>query len=147
MLYEPVIDTDKKKRQNLSKTVVFAGFGVYLIGYSVYLIYSHGEITTILASFIMGLFVLFASNFSKRCFIAEEGIVETVSSWSGRKDKLMPWQEISLVSIVTEGETLTVYFDNGVEVLKLEFESWQRKDIKQILKKYAADIDINEIKK
>jgi len=147
MLYEPLIDTDKKRCQDLSRTVVFAGFGIYLVCYSVYLMYKHGAVTTIIAALVMGLFVLFASNFSKRYFIAKEGVVETVRSWSGRKDTLMPWHEMYLVSFVTEGEKLTVYFDNGKKVCKAEFDSWQRKDIKQLVKTYATDVDINEIRK
>jgi len=147
MLYEPLIDTDKKKRGNISKSIVFAGFGTYLLCYGFYSVYNHETVTTVIAAFVMGAFLLFASNFRKRYFIAQDGIVETVSSWSGRKHTLMPWNELSLISFVSEGENLTVYFDNGKKVCKLEFDSWQRKDIKQLVHKYAANVDINEIRK
>jgi len=147
MLYEPLIDTDKKKRGNISKSIVYAGFGAYLLCYGFYSVYNHEAVTTVIAALVMGAFLLFASNFRKRYFIAQEGIVETVSSWSGRKDILMPWSELCLISFVTEGDNLTVYFDNGKKVCKLEFDSWQRKDIKQLVHKYAADVDINEIRK
>jgi len=147
MLYEPLIDTDRKKRGNISKTIVFAGFGVYLLCYGFYSVYGHESVKTTIAALVMGALLLFASNFRKRCFIAAEGVVETVSSWSGRKDTLMPWNELYLISFVTEGENLTVYFDNGKKVFKLEFDSWQRKDIKQLAHKYAAGVDINEIRK
>lgn len=147
MRYEPVLDTEKAKKSNLSKSIVFALFGIYLLCYACYCLYSHAPITTAVTALVMGLFLVFAANFSKRYFIAKQGIVQTIHSWKGRNDSLMPWSELYLVSIVTDGDKLTVYFDSGEKVWKLEFDSWQRKEIKQLIKKYVGDKDINEIRK
>ncbi len=147
MFYEPILDTEQTKKKNLSKTIVYAGFGAYLIAYSVYAVYKHEDTKTILTAAIIGIILVFASNFSKRFFLAEAGIVQSVRSWSGRKDTLMPWEELFLVSIVTEKEQLTAYFDNGKHVWKVEYPSWQKQDIKQIVKKNCPDVEINEITK
>lgn len=147
MCYEPLIDTEGAKTKNLSRSAVYAVFGVYLLGYSVYAIYRHESLKTILAALVMGAFILFASNFSKRFFLTEQGVVQSVKSWSGRRDTLLPWEELQLVSFVTEGEKLTAYFDNGEKVWKLEFESWRRKDLKALIRKKLPDMEINEITK
>ena len=147
MLYEPILDAEQTKMKNLSKTIVYAGFGMYLVCYSVYAVYRHENIKTILAAAVIGVLLVFASNFSKRVFPAEAGIVQSVRSWSGRKDTLMPWEDLFLVSFVTEKEQLTVYFDNGKQVWKIEYPSWQRQDIKKLVKKYCPGMEINEITK
>lgn len=147
MQYTPILDTEQAKTKNLSRSVIYAVFGIYLIGYSAYAAYSRESIKTILAAFVIGGVVLFASNFSKRFFIADEGIVQSVRSWSGRQDTLMSWEDLFLVSFVTEKDNLTAYFDNGEKVWKLDFPSWQRKELKQLVIKYLPDMEINEITK
>ena len=147
MLYEPLIDTDSARAKNLSRSIIYVIFGVYLLCYSAYALYKHEGVKTILAAFVMGGFILFASNFSKRYFLANDGVVQSIKSWSGRHDTLLPWDTLELISFVTEGEKLTAYFDNGEKVWKLEFESWRRKDLKAFLKKKLPDMQINEITK
>jgi hypothetical protein len=90
----------------------------------------------------VGAVVMYISGYTKRIFLTEKGIVREIGNWIRRSQSILPWHEVQYVGLAKRGSKMMAFFEKDVTGWKVLFNTDDEPRLREILDKYAPDVEI-----
>jgi hypothetical protein len=121
--------------------------GIFLLSYALLAFLTIKEKTFLY--FLTGGAMLFISGFHKRAFLAPQGVVRESRSWTGKNVQILPWEQISHVTLVYRGDQMMIFFERGEETtgIRMLFGRDQEERVRGIFKEYIPSIPLESMDK
>lgn len=92
---------------------------------------------------LVGVCCVYVSGYRKRMYLAEEGVVRETGGWFGRRREMIPWGEVTFVTLARRGRQMMGFFERGDTGWKLLFDLEQQGPLEALLKEKCPEIRVD----
>ena len=111
--------------------------------YNAWKIYAAGGIGGMMAyNLFIGLVCLYGAGISRRLYLAEIGVVREMHSWGRVVRRVLPWREVTRVSLAFRGRQMMAFFESGDTGWKVPFLREQEEALRGVVEDLAPDLEI-----
>ena len=114
------------------KSITFAMIAVYLL-------------LTALLNLFLGCCSVVVIKYEKLIYVSPLGFVKETHTWVSHHRELLPWNEVKYVTLTTRGSRLMALIEKDEIGWKLFFKKDDLPELKEILKKHAPKVPVNDI--
>ena len=84
-------------------------------------------------------------KYEKLIYVSPLGFVKETHTWVSHHRELLPWNEVKYVTLTTRGSRLMALIEKDEIGWKLFFKKDDLPELKEILKKHAPKVPVNDI--
>jgi len=127
------------------KSISFVIIAVYLF-FTAGWQFTHGGMTQkALLNLFLGCCSVMVIKYEKRIYVSPLGFVKETHTWISHHRELLPWNEIKYVTLTTKGNRMMTLIEKDAIGWKLFFSKDDHAKLKEILKRYAPKVPVNDI--
>jgi hypothetical protein len=90
----------------------------------------------------MGLVCIYGAGISRRLYISSEGVVREMHSWGRVLRRVLPWSDVSYVSLAFRGDKMMVFFEVDATGWKVLFSRDQENAVLDVLDEMIPDVEV-----
>ena len=94
---------------------------------------------------IVGVCCAYAAGYSKRMYLADEGIVRESGSWFASRKEVLPWEEVAFVTLALKWRQIMAFFERGETGWRLLFDRDQREPLESLLRVKCPGVEIDVV--
>lgn len=92
---------------------------------------------------LVGACCVYVSSYRKRMYLADEGVVRETGGWFGKRQSLIPWSEVTFVTLARRGRQMMAFFERGDSGWKLLFDRTQQEPVEALLREKCPGIEVD----
>ena len=128
------------------KKWILAVLGVYLFIASFFMFSSGVSFGELFHVIFVGAICLYLTTFELRMFITQNGMVRESKTMLNKKSELLPWDDVSYVTIVKKKGAMTAYFARNESLgWKMKFSEEQSNEVQGVLRLFLSAEKLLEI--
>ena len=127
------------------KSITFAMIAVYLLLTAVWQFSHEGVTQRALLNLFLGCCSVVVIKYEKLIYVSPLGFVKETHTWVSHHRELLPWNEVKYVTLTTRGSRLMALIEKDEIGWKLFFKKDDLPELKEILKKHAPKVPVNDI--
>lgn len=89
---------------------------------------------------------LYGVTIRRRLYLSEEGVVREMVAWGRHVRRILPWDDVKLVSLAFRQSDMMVFFEVDVTGWKVLFSREQESLVREILDDYIPDVKVQRLK-
>jgi hypothetical protein len=139
-----VFESLSNKTISNQKSVAIAFVGITILISFCWQIYNYVPFANASPQLFVGLLCLYALGFKKEVCIAGKGFVITSRTWRAKSIKLIPWEDITHITVVDRGIVSNFYVARNEEMgVKVIFHKNQKKLLIEEITKQNPKIKVS----
>lgn len=84
-------------------------------------------------------------KYEKRIYVSPLGFVKETHTWHTHHREILPWDEVRCITLRAKNGRLMLLAERDVTGWKLFFKTEDQAKLKEIFKRYAPKVKVNEI--
>lgn len=132
-----------KGETSFIRNVSIFALGLLFLAWGAYKLYLKNPLQDFLPPLLIGFALSYSSGYRKKIYLSPEGLVKETASFFSVSRQSLPWTEIRHVTLMFRKNEMLGFFEQGIKGWKIPFEREQENTLRQILKKYIPNIEID----
>ena len=127
------------------KSITFAAIAVYLLCTAAWQFWSGDFGQKAWLNLLLGCCSVLVVKYEKRIYVSPLGFVKETHTWHTHHREILPWDEVRCITLRAKNGRLMLLAERDVTGWKLFFKTEDQAKIKEIFKRYAPKVKVNEI--